>query len=72
MRFLLLFLIPFALQAQKPVSPKTGNSSPRIQSGPMLGYSDHREVLLWVQTNKEADVCFRLNIRELLFYIKFF
>jgi alkaline phosphatase D len=59
MRFLLLFLIPFALQAQKPVSPKTGNSSPRIQSGPMLGYSDHREVLLWVQTNKEADVCFR-------------
>jgi alkaline phosphatase D len=30
-----------------------------IQSGPMLGYSDHREVALWVQTKKEAKVKFR-------------
>jgi len=30
-----------------------------IQSGPMLGYSDHREVALWVQTKKPAKVKFR-------------
>ncbi len=27
-----------------------------LQSGPMLGYSEMREVLLWVQTTKEAEV----------------
>ncbi len=27
-----------------------------LQSGPMLGYSTMREVLIWVQTKKEADV----------------
>ncbi|UTA69122.1 alkaline phosphatase [Emticicia sp. 21SJ11W-3] len=30
----------------------------QIQSGPMLGYSEMREVLLWVQTKKEASVKF--------------
>lgn len=30
----------------------------QIKSGPMLGYSDMREVLLWVQTEKEANVKF--------------
>lgn len=29
-----------------------------LQSGPMLGYSEMREVLLWVQTVDEADVQF--------------
>ncbi len=29
-----------------------------LQSGPMLGYSDYGEVLLWVQTKKEATVHF--------------
>lgn len=29
-----------------------------LQSGPMLGYSEMREVLLWVQTTKEAKVKF--------------
>lgn len=31
----------------------------QIKSGPMLGYSDMREVLLWVQTNQEADVFYK-------------
>ncbi len=30
-----------------------------LQSGPMLGYSTMREVLLWVQTKQAADVYFR-------------
>ncbi len=30
-----------------------------VQSGPMLGYSDHREVALWIQTKAEATVQFR-------------
>ena len=29
-----------------------------LQSGPMLGYSEMKEVLLWVQTTDEADVQF--------------
>lgn len=29
-----------------------------LQSGPMVGYSDFREVLLWVQTKQEANVHF--------------
>ncbi len=27
-----------------------------LQSGPMLGYSEMREVLIWVQTTRSADV----------------
>ena len=30
-----------------------------VQSGPMLGYSDHREVALWIQTKAESIVQFR-------------
>jgi alkaline phosphatase D len=30
-----------------------------VQSGPMLGYSDHREVALWIQAKAEATVQFR-------------
>jgi alkaline phosphatase D len=44
---LLLFLLFFNLSsAQKDL----------LQAGPMLGYSDFREVLIWVQTTEEADV----------------
>lgn len=32
--------------------------SAQIQSGPMLGYSEMREVMLWVQTKKESSVKF--------------
>ncbi len=30
----------------------------QIQSGPMVGYSEMREVLLWVQTKQAAKVKF--------------
>ena len=32
--------------------------NPRLQSGPMLGYNEMREVLLWVQTKEAARVQF--------------
>ncbi|MGD1946148.1 MAG: alkaline phosphatase D family protein [Croceivirga sp.] len=35
-----------------------------IQSGPMVGYSTMREVLLWVQTTKDADVHFEYYEKE--------
>ncbi|MEI8047442.1 MAG: alkaline phosphatase D family protein [Bacteroidota bacterium] len=31
-------------------------ATPLLQSGPMLGYSDMRESMIWVQTTSEADV----------------
>ena len=46
--FILLFIGTFQLSAQKDL----------LQSGPMLGYSEMREVLLWVQTNTSATVQF--------------
>ena len=27
-----------------------------LQSGPMLGYSEMKEVMIWIQTKKTADV----------------
>lgn len=35
-----------------------------VQSGPMVGYSTMREVLLWVQTTKEAEVHFEYYEKE--------
>ncbi len=43
------FSVPFLSQAQPVVNPL-------LQSGPMLGYSDMRESLIWVQTTSEAEV----------------
>ncbi|MDO8896148.1 MAG: alkaline phosphatase D family protein [Bacteroidales bacterium] len=43
---LILAGLSLFLQAQHPL----------LQSGPMLGYSEMREVMLWVQTNREAQV----------------
>ena len=59
-RILLLLLIPALCcrpsgWSQTPGTPL--NSSP-LQSGPMVGYSDYREVLLWVQTQRPATVKF--------------
>ena len=31
-------------------------ANPLLQSGPMLGYSDMREAMIWVQTTSEAEV----------------
>ncbi len=55
----LLLLILFsvnAIQAQKSL----------LQSGPMLGYVEMREVLLWVQTNKTAKVQFAYWMKDSL------
>ncbi len=43
---LLIVLIPLQIFAQKSV----------LQSGPMVGYSEMNEVMLWVQTNEVAKV----------------
>ena len=45
----------FQVKAQPTVKPP---QSWMIQSGPMVGYSDYREVLLWVQTKTSATVKF--------------
>lgn len=44
-----LLLVALPLQAQPSL----------LQSGPMVGFGDMREVLLWVQTTREATVKFR-------------
>ncbi len=50
LRFVLFFVFIFIqynfIYAQKSL----------LQSGPMLGYSEMKEVMLWVQTNKSAEV----------------
>lgn len=35
-----------------------------IQSGPMLGYIEYREALIWVQTNLVGDVVIEYNAKE--------
>jgi alkaline phosphatase D len=42
-------LLPGLLHAQ-------AAANPFLQSGPMLGYSDMREAMIWVQTTSEAEV----------------
>ena len=37
-----------------------------LQSGPMLGYSEMREVLLWVQTKDAAEVKFTYWVKDSL------
>lgn len=51
--FFFFFLFAAQLQAQEatPVKPH-----PLLQSGPMLGYSDMFESLIWVQTKESAQV----------------
>lgn len=57
MRFFTLLLLCLGLligdfaQAQKKADPSTF-----LQSGPMVGYSEMREVMLWVQTNRVCQV----------------
>ncbi|MCF6366846.1 MAG: alkaline phosphatase family protein [Bacteroidales bacterium] len=35
-----------------------------LQSGPMVGYSEMKEVMLWVQTNKQASVKIQYYLKE--------
>ena len=51
----LLFASPFFCYGQAPKTPKPS----ALQSGPMVGYSDMREVMLWAQTNRPARVQIR-------------
>lgn len=48
-RSFLVLLLPFLLS-------NSYAQSPLLQSGPMVGYSEMNEVLLWIQTTESADV----------------
>jgi alkaline phosphatase D len=56
---LLLFLIS-AVSAQ-PVANTAANTNSPIQAGPMVGYSEMREVMLWVQTKQPSRVQIRYH-----------
>ncbi|GAB3561502.1 alkaline phosphatase D family protein [Spirosoma luteolum] len=56
---LLLAMPPQPGQAQTPVTPSAAPSL--LQSGPMVGYSDMREVMLWAQTKQAARVQVRYH-----------
>ena len=53
-KILFLFFIACVLLPLYSWSQQSAN--PLLQSGPMLGYSDMRESLIWVQTTREAEV----------------
>lgn len=53
----LLITSPFFGFSQMVKLPKPASSP--LQSGPMVGYSDMREVMLWVQTNRPTRVQIR-------------
>ena len=38
------------------LNPVFSQESSILQSGPMIGYADMQEVMIWVQTNKNAEV----------------
>lgn len=64
-----LFLVCFVVaagvvpaEAQQGTPPRAGADSDAqalLQAGPMVGYGTHREVQLWVQTTRPADVQIR-------------
>jgi alkaline phosphatase D len=53
-KIFILVLSTFILSVSSSAQIQSGT----IQSGPMLGYSEMKEVLLWVQTQREASVKF--------------
>lgn len=38
------------------LNPVSAQQAALLQSGPMIGYADMLEVMVWIQTNKEAEV----------------
>lgn len=58
-RFLLLVSILF-IRTLCSAQPTDGSL---LRSGPMVGYSDYKEVMLWVQTTIEVDVWIRYAIK---------
>lgn len=69
--FILILLGTYPAFAQRPTTatPKSrpanaaqpARSKSRLQSGPMVGYSDMREVMLWAQTNEPAKIQIRYH-----------
>jgi alkaline phosphatase D len=53
-----LALYSAACSARAQTDPGDIRQSASLQSGPMVGYSDMREVMLWVQTTGPANVQF--------------
>jgi alkaline phosphatase D len=53
--FYLLFMVSCVLSLQ---AQNNNSNNNLLQSGPMVGYSTMREVMLWVQTKSEATVYF--------------
>ena len=52
--FILLLVVSIPLLKAQPLPQFTGNEL--LKSGPMLGYSEMREVMVWVQTKFESSV----------------
>ncbi len=53
---LLILILGTCVRAQTQDAMKIAEASALLQSGPMLGYCEQREVLVWVQTNAPATV----------------
>jgi len=45
------------------LNPVFSQESSILQSGPMIGYTDMQEAVIWVQTNKNAEVRVEYSIR---------
>jgi hypothetical protein len=62
LRFFLLFFVAEAFFGTNIYGQKKKQSNQgeivTVQSGPMVGYSEMKEVMLWVQTTKAAEVYF--------------
>ena len=57
-----ILLLPFLIYCAFAFAQKGPN--PAVKSGPMVGYSEMREVMLWVQTTAPATVQFRYWERD--------
>lgn len=53
-----VFTIVFLIFSLKTVAQEAVKSDPKsiLQAGPMLGFCEYREAVIWLQTKKEADV----------------
>ncbi|PSR06121.1 MAG: hypothetical protein BRD49_02140, partial [Bacteroidetes bacterium SW_10_40_5] len=53
----LIFLFGFVLL---PLIQTFGQDNDQLSAGPMLGYTEHREVLIWLEVNQDVnDVAIR-------------
>ncbi len=52
------FAVPAVLAVLAVLAPPAAAQAPPLRSGPMTGYSEMREALLWVQTTRPARVSF--------------